>query len=475
MLQKLTCVLLLLVADIAVLWATSSWVRWPTMSEVWMADTHAFGAMVHGWRSILPMVVLLILLMAREGLYVRRLPFQAEVRHLLLAVVYGFILTYTFSGLGLLPEVLPTRMAWGMLGGLIGLAGGRRAMKRLLYGLGFWRKPVFLVGAGATGRRLAEAFAQDHFTGFDVVAALDDDPSLQGSTVGGQASVVGTLDDLDDRLPQVGAAGGLDLWIAIPRLSRDRLLHIINQAEGRVESIRFVPDLLGLSMVGVELENVRGTLAIRLKQNLLKPWNQWAKRLLDLLLALLLALLMMPVAIGVGLLVALESSGHPLLTQERLGLRGSRFRCWKFRTMYLDADTRLEAALSTDTSLREEWTQYAKLKGRDPRVTPLGRWLRRFSLDELPQLWNILRGEMSLIGPRPYLLRERERIGEFLPVIGAARPGLTGLWQVSGRNELSFEERVILDEHYVRNWTLALDLWILLKTAWVTISGRGAY
>jgi undecaprenyl-phosphate galactose phosphotransferase len=150
------------------------------------------------------------------------------------------------------------------------------------------------------------------------------------------------------------------------------------------------------------------------------------------------------------------------------------FGCLKFRTMYADAEARLLVLLRDNPQVREEWERYARITN-DPRVTRIGRFLRRYSLDELPQLFNVLRGEMALVGPRPYLPSEQAKVGDYLDTIVRVRPGLSGLWQVSGRAALPFAERMLLDEYYIRNWSLWIDFSILVRTLKAVFGGRGAY
>jgi Undecaprenyl-phosphate galactose phosphotransferase WbaP len=197
------------------------------------------------------------------------------------------------------------------------------------------------------------------------------------------------------------------------------------------------------------------------------------KRALDLFGASLLLLMCLPL-LGVIALVLRMEGGPVLYAQWRIGRHGRPFRCWKFRTMLPDAEAQLAELLAQNTVAREEWARDQKLRD-DPRVTRIGQVLRRTSLDELPQLWNILRGEMSLVGPRPMLEDQQARYGAALATCLSVRPGLTGLWQVSGRNRTTFAERVELDLAYVRQQSLALDLWILWRTVFVVLSQRGAY
>ncbi len=208
---------------------------------------------------------------------------------------------------------------------------------------------------------------------------------------------------------------------------------------------------------------------LKLSNNLAKPWNGWLKRGSDLLLGIALTLIALPICMVVAILVKLDSKGRALFVQERLGYRGGNFRCFKFRTMHVDGEEMLAQHLKSSPHAMDEWQKYAKLRRHDPRLTRVGGFLRRWSLDELPQLFNVLKGEMSLVGPRPYLPHELSRIGIDLHAILSARPGMTGFWQVSGRNQLTLEERVKLEAWYVRNWTPWLDCIVLAKTLKVVL------
>jgi Undecaprenyl-phosphate galactose phosphotransferase WbaP len=213
---------------------------------------------------------------------------------------------------------------------------------------------------------------------------------------------------------------------------------------------------------------------MKYRYNLLSPLNRYAKRMVELASSLVLALVLLPLFGLLAVLVRASSSGPVFFRQQRIGRQRRLFACVKFRTMYTDAEKRLPDLLDGDARTRAEYERYARITN-DPRVTPIGRFLRRTSLDELPQVWNVLRGEMALVGPRPYLPREAEKVGEYLDTIVRVRPGMTGLWQVSGRAELPFRERNVLDEYYIRNWSLWMDLSILLRTLRAVVGGRGAY
>ena len=196
------------------------------------------------------------------------------------------------------------------------------------------------------------------------------------------------------------------------------------------------------------------------------------RRCADRLVAALLLVVFSPLMLAVAAVIR-RDGGPATFAHYRVGSRGRVFRCFKFRTMCVDAERRLREVLETDPALRDEWERTFKLLN-DPRVTPIGRWLRRSSLDELPQLLNVLRGDMALVGPRPITLVELRLYGparwQYLSVL----PGMTGLWQVSGRNRVSYERRVQLDDEYVRRRSIWLDCWILVKTVLVVVTRDGA-
>jgi lipopolysaccharide/colanic/teichoic acid biosynthesis glycosyltransferase len=207
----------------------------------------------------------------------------------------------------------------------------------------------------------------------------------------------------------------------------------------------------------------------------IRPYDR-VKRVIDMVVAGVLLLACLPLLAILVMAIKIASPGTAIFAQERAGRGGKVFRCFKLRTMVPNADAVLQEVLARDPILREEFARKAKLTV-DPRVYPLGGWLRRLSLDELPQLWNVVRGDMSLVGPRPLALRETNMYGSALWVVLMVRPGLTGIWQVSGRNDLAYDKRVALDVNYAKNHTFTRDMTIMLRTAPVLVRpGRsGAY
>lgn len=198
------------------------------------------------------------------------------------------------------------------------------------------------------------------------------------------------------------------------------------------------------------------------------------KRVLDILICAAAMPVALPLSALLAILIRLGSDGNVIYRQERIGRNGKPFLLYKFRTMTADADVRLERYLAANPELAAEWAASQKLKN-DPRLTRIGFFLRKYSLDELPQILNILRGDMTLVGPRPIVANETVKYGRYFEEYCEVRPGLTGLWQTSGRNDTTYSQRVAYDHYYITHWSLGLDLWIMAKTIPVALGGRGAY
>ena len=206
--------------------------------------------------------------------------------------------------------------------------------------------------------------------------------------------------------------------------------------------------------------------------------RNYIKRIFDIYFSISALILLTPIFILISFLIKLTDKGPIFFKQIRPGLNGKPFTVYKFRTMYLNNGEILQEYLKKNPEAKEEWEKYRKLKTYDPRVTPIGRILRKFSLDELPQFFNVLKGDMSVVGPRPYIEKEFDEYKvpqEIRQKLLSVKPGITGLWQVEKRNEATFEERINLDLKYIENQSFWLDMKIILKTIWVMLTGKGAY
>ena len=197
------------------------------------------------------------------------------------------------------------------------------------------------------------------------------------------------------------------------------------------------------------------------------------KRAFDIVVAAAALILLAPLILLFAILVRIQDGGNAFFSQDRYGLNGKTFKCFKLRSMGVDAAERLQTILDEDPDLRREWQATQKLKN-DPRITALGHFLRKSSIDELPQLWNVLRGDMSIVGPRPIVKNEIQKYGDSYRFYTAVRPGLTGLWQVEGRTETTYQERVAMDVRYVQTRSFLKDVWIVVKTIPAVLASRGA-
>lgn len=224
----------------------------------------------------------------------------------------------------------------------------------------------------------------------------------------------------------------------------------------------------------MQLKDIGGILGFSSTHNLTKKLNLFAKRCIDLFLVLIASPVLIPATIFIGIGIKCSSRGPVFYGHKRVGKNGKIIKCWKFRSMYNNSQEMLEKILAEDPVRREEWERDRKFVD-DPRVTKFGKFLRKTSLDELPQLFNILAGNMSFVGPRPVTSEELEKYGEMSDIILTVTPGLSGMWQISGRSDTGYEERVVLDTYYIQNWSVWLDLWIIIKTVWVVLKGKGAY
>lgn len=358
-------------------------------------------------------------------------------------------------------------MAWGL--SIVFVLLGRTLVRYLFAAKPWWGYPVLVLGAGKTGEMVIRTLKRRPGIGLKPVLVLDDDPKTHGllhnvPVVGGLELAPGLA-----RTRQIPYA-----IVAMPGVPRSRLLNLLERYGHTFAHLLIIPDLFGFSSLWVAAKDMGGILGLEVRQQLLLPGPRLTKFLIDLTCTLIGGLLILPFIGLIALLIRVDSPGPVFYGQIRIGQGGRPFRAWKFRSMVQDADQVLHNYLENHPELKESWEKDHKLR-RDPRVTRVGRFLRRTSLDELPQLWNILRGDMSLVGPRPIVHEEIWRYGEKFSLYTKVTPGLTGLWQVSGRNNITYEERVNLDAYYVRNWSVWLDVFILVRTFWVVLFGEGAY
>jgi Undecaprenyl-phosphate galactose phosphotransferase WbaP len=262
--------------------------------------------------------------------------------------------------------------------------------------------------------------------------------------------------------------------VAMSGINRADMAHLINHSVSAFRYNILIPDFGSAANIWMSVRDFNGILGFATGNRLKMPWNLGGKRLMDAVLIAIGGIIVLPFLLLIALLIKLSSPGPVLYRHKRVGQDGREIFVYKFRSMVKDADEKLKAMLEADPALRAEWEAGYKLKN-DPRITPIGKFLRRTSFDEFPQLINIIKGEMSFVGPRPVTRDEVERYGEDFHRIFSVKPGLTGLWQVSGRSDTDYEERIAYDTYYLQSWSVWIDIWVLYKTIEVVIRGKGAY
>lgn len=346
---------------------------------------------------------------------------------------------------------------------LAGWRVGLRLYRRWEWSRGIGLRRAVIVGAGLQGRLIMQSMLAQSGLGYHVVGFLD---SARQEDLG-RFRWLGEPDDLPEVVAKLDVEEAI---IALPSTAHDQILSLIDHCTSGHVEFRIVPDFFDLSLDRVSLNYIDGIPLIGVRERALRGANALLKRAIDVTVSGLLLLVTAPLTLLIALAIKLDDPAGPVLyRQRRVGRDGRPFEFYKFRTMRVSAD-------AERAKLAPRAMDGARFKLRDdPRRTRVGRWLRRFSLDEIPQFVNVLRGDMSLVGPRPPLPDEAARYDEWSGWRLTVSPGLTGIWQVSGRSDLPFEDMVLLDRWYIENWSLALDLSILLRTVPAVLTGRGAY
>ena len=347
----------------------------------------------------------------------------------------------------------------------------RGIVKTLLVQHRLFGTPVVILGGGETGAFVIRELQRDAGLGLVPVAVFDDDPLRQGSTVGG----VPVLGSIESALTWEAPYRVDRAVLAIAGIGNRRLRTLSERICRRYATVSIVADMLGLGNLWVTPQSLGRCLTLRVSTPRFRAGHLGVKRTTDLVIAVPAFLATLPL-IGISaLLVALVDGGSPFYFQSREGINGRRLKVWKIRTMSHDAESRLHDHLANDPDARLEWERSVKLR-RDPRIIPfIGSFLRRSSIDELPQLWSVIVGEMSLVGPRPlpdYHLAKLDP--EFLELRRQVQPGISGYWQVMHRSDSDTAQLQAADRYYIQNWSLWLDLWVLFRTAEALVTRRGA-
>jgi exopolysaccharide biosynthesis polyprenyl glycosylphosphotransferase len=328
-------------------------------------------------------------------------------------------------------------------------------VERELRKRGYGRRNVIIVGAGVTGARVLQKIQDNPEIGFNVIGFIDADPEKVGKKIGG-VEVLGTPDKIEDLIKRYQID---EVVIALPSMPRDKVMEWVAEMENTGVRFRLVSEAFSVLSKESRVELVGDFPLLELGSGEVSPFYPVLKRAMDLLIASFLLILTIPLWVIIAIGIKLDSKGPVFFKQERVGYKGKRFVLYKFRTMFVHTPPFSE-------SPKDE---------NDPRITKFGRFLRRTSLDELPQLINVIKGEMSLVGPRPEMPFIVERYSKWERKRLDVKPGITGLWQILGRKNLPLQENIHYDFYYIKNRSIILDLMILLKTIPAVLKRKGAY
>lgn len=409
-----------------------------------------------------------IIVFSYQKLYFKTFPYWEEVKTIIksalisliiiLSALFVFKLSQTYSRIVITTHTVLMILFFPII---------RTYIRKVLYKSDLLTKKALIIGSGKSAEEIYKSLTEDYNLCYKIAGFVDD---CDKKEICGHKIHKG-INKIEKYIKHAHIT---DVVIAKDEIT-DFETELINKIQHKVQNIILIPEIKGIAAYGAEIKYFFGKqlFGFEIKNNLSNPITYITKRIIDYIFGVIIFILISPLMIIISLIIKFSTEGPAIYSHKRIGRKGKEFKCYKFRTMYTDADERLKEILANEPEKKKEWETYWKLKD-DPRVTKIGRFLRKTSLDELPQIFNVLKGEMSLVGPRPYLPREWEYIKEESIIIHALPPGITGLWQVSGRSDTSYDYRISLDSWYVKNWGLWLDIVILLKTIKAVLKREGA-
>ncbi|WP_191923240.1 undecaprenyl-phosphate galactose phosphotransferase WbaP [Pantoea agglomerans] len=401
--------------------------------------------------------------------YTYRKPFWFELKEVFRTILIFSVIDLSITALS---QWQMSRFVWLLTWvlALILIPTCRALSKRLLNKNGLWKKQTIIIGSSKNAHEAWQALQSEEVMGFDVIAFYDVDGTCPQEIMNG----VPVLRDEQELWSLTNSETQFIVAVEYEQ-SQYRDVWLKSLAMHNCRSVSVIPTLRGVPLYGTDMAYIfsHEVMILRVQNNLAKRTSRFLKRAFDIVGALSIILMLMPALLVLGFLVG-RDGGPPIYGHERVGMNGRKFKCLKFRSMVINSKEVLEEVLRTDPIARAGWDKDFKLKN-DPRITKVGHFIRKTSLDELPQLWNVVRGDMSLVGPRPVIEDELCRYAGDVDYYLMAKPGMTGLWQVSGRNDVDYETRVYFDSWYVKNWSLWNDIAILFKTVGVVLKRDGAY
>ncbi|MGL5812482.1 MAG: undecaprenyl-phosphate galactose phosphotransferase WbaP [Aeromonas sp.] len=401
--------------------------------------------------------------------YTYRKPFWSELKEILFMLVCFAIADLAVVAIS---KWSFSRYQWFFFWSLaiLFLPSFRWIVKYQLMKFGYWNMPSFIIGCDNNAEEAFLAINSEKMLGFEVVAFVSPDQHCEHSPISSIPLFMGNAENLVNKYKDCKFFIALEYEQSA--LSDKWLRYLCSHG---VRNISVVPAMRGVPLYGTDMSHFfsHELMMLRVKNNLARRSSRVIKRSFDILTSISLLCLLSPLFMYIAFKVSRDGASS-FYGHERVGQFGKKFKCLKFRSMNINSKEMLAHLLATDPEAKAEWEKDFKLKN-DPRITPIGKFLRKTSLDELPQLINVLCGEMSLVGPRPVVEEELERYGDDKTYYLMAKPGMTGLWQVSGRNDVDYATRVYFDSWYVKNWGLWNDIAILFKTINVVLKRDGAY
>jgi Undecaprenyl-phosphate galactose phosphotransferase WbaP len=423
--------------------------------------------------ELVPYLVIAVVIFQITGLYANGMSPVQELQRLTIATSVVF-LTLAALSFFLRDADNYSRLSYGIgwILAIITVPLGREFTRMFFVRTGLFGEPVVVIGYGPNGYEIAEYLVDNPKSGLYPVVVVDRRIADRGTPP--RVPIIRSADILEHP-EMIEIFKGIQTAILVTNEINDEFVDMI--VEDRTLQFRHLIVITNsryISSLWIRPYEIGEMLGLEIGQNLLSAWQRAVKRLIDLLLIGIALPFIIPLFTLVSLLIVIDSPGKVFYHQMRLGQKNKYFKMWKFRTMHADADEKLKLYLEANPDLRAEWEASHKLK-KDPRITRVGKFLRKFSIDEFPQLINVFKGEMSLVGPRPIVHDEVQYYGKLYPIYCEVLPGMTGLWQISGRSDTTYVSRVHLDEYYVRNWSIWLDYFIITRTGLVVLLGKGSY
>lgn len=419
---------------------------------------------------VIPFIYIAFIAAART--YRRIIPFWQRIESLFYSSIYSIIAILLFFFVranSTEHSIAFLALLW--LASFSCLVIMRYLLKRILDERKILQIPLIIIGAQEEALAFTRSINNDiGMSSYKIVGLISDKTPIKGLE---NYPLLGDFKDIEKIIKTTGINNVL---IAVSYLKQEEIQKIIHIVQPLVKSVCIIPNLQEIPMGGADLETFfdEKFMLIKVRNNLARNINKFIKLIFDIIVGLLICIPVIPIIIACAIWVKLDSKGPIFYNAKRIGKNGKEFTCYKFRSMYTNGDELLEKYLAENPVAKKEWDEFQKLHDFDPRVTKAGKIMRKTSLDELPQILNVLKGEMSLVGPRPYLPREKEMMGYFYNIIISTVPGITGYWQVNGRSDVTFEGRLRMDDWYIRNWSVWIDIILLIKTIKAVFCSKGA-